>query len=97
MNPSTHMTGPEITPLRREAYLALRANILSEPDVHALHNLSPIPGGRWVYIIETPFATFPKFVLGTTDDDNVAPLLIAKAGRIESLDDLLATHIELAP
>lgn len=47
----------------------LRALILAEDDVKALHRLEP-RAGRYCYLIETPFQTFPKFVIGTTNADN---------------------------
>jgi len=46
---------------------ALREIMLREQDVKRLVRLAEWSGGRFLYQIETPFATFPKFVIGTTD------------------------------
>jgi len=45
----------------------LRAVIEREEDVKRVVELEAIAGGRFRYMIETPFETFPKFVIGTTD------------------------------
>jgi hypothetical protein len=47
----------------------LRGLIEREPDVKKLHRLEQC-GDRFRYLIETPFETFPKFVIGTTDATN---------------------------
>lgn len=44
--------------------------ICRESDVRALHRLQAIEGGRWAYLIETPFMAFPRWVVGTTDARN---------------------------
>lgn len=42
--------------------------IAAEPDVRAVLELEPIAGtADWRYLIETPFATFPRYVIGRTD------------------------------
>ena len=43
----------------------LRALICREADVKVLHRLREVEGGRFAYLIETPFMTFPKFAVGT--------------------------------
>jgi len=64
--------------------LRLRGLILSELDVFAVHGLSWVPDeGRWLYFIQTPFATWPKFVVGWTDADNAAPKIMFRCGLIE--------------
>lgn len=45
---------------------ALREKMEREQDVKRIVRLIP-HGSRFLYLIETPFATFPKFVVGTTD------------------------------
>jgi hypothetical protein len=75
------MTGGEIHPERREVMLKLRKLIMAEPDVILLHALAPLKGGRWAYLIQTPFASFPNFVMGTTDDENTQPIILAKAAK----------------
>ncbi len=65
----------------RNAYLRLRGLILRELDVLAVLGLSWVPEeGRWLYLIQTPFATWPKFVVGWTDGENVAPTVVFRCG-----------------
>jgi|688.fasta_scaffold2742307_1 hypothetical protein len=52
-------------------------HIESETDVKRVMALEALPcaadGGdiqRWLYLIETPFMTFPKYALGTTNAGN---------------------------
>lgn len=78
---TTRMTGGELHPERREAMLKLRKLILAEPDVVTIHGLAPLHGGRWAYLIQTPFASFPNFVMGTTDDENTQPIILASAAK----------------
>lgn len=47
----------------------LRKLIEQEEDVKRVIRLEP-HGDRFRYLIETPFETFPKFVIGTTDATN---------------------------
>lgn len=44
----------------------LRKIMEMEDDVKSIIRLESI-GNRFRYLIETPFETFPKFVVGTTD------------------------------
>lgn len=76
------MSGGELPAEDREAALKLAALIRAEADVFALHALVPVPGkpGRWLFMIETPFVSFPKFVIGETDTENDAPELLLKTG-----------------
>ena len=48
----------------------LRALISNESDVKRIVELVPLADGRFGYLVETPFESFPKFVVGTTDADN---------------------------
>lgn len=52
----------------------LRQHLLQEADVQRVVALEPLEAGgadqRWVYLIETPFMTFPKFAVGTTNASN---------------------------
>ena len=48
----------------------LRDLLLREQDVRAVHALQPLPDGRALYLIETPFMTFPKFAVGSTNEAN---------------------------
>ena len=65
----------------RAAYLTLRAVIQRETDVHEVLGLSYLPTeGRWLYLIKTPFASWPKYVVGWTDDENANPEIIFRCG-----------------
>ncbi len=73
------MTGGELTSHLREEFYTLRTLIQKEPDVGQLIALSPLKGGRWAYLVQTTFATFPKFVMGTTDGENNATIILARS------------------
>ena len=64
----------------REAIIRLRSMILQESDVLAVLGLCEQADGRWLYLIKTPFATWPKFVVGYTDDQNLNPSIIFRCG-----------------
>lgn len=65
----------------REAFLKLRALIQRETDVHEVIALSWVPQeNRWLYLIKTPFATWPKFVVGWTDSDNSETEILFRCG-----------------
>lgn len=64
----------------------LRALILAEADVKALHRLEP-RFGRYCYLIETPFQTFPKFVIGTTNADNTQVHITHQCGAQWQADE----------
>jgi hypothetical protein len=69
----------------RETFLRLRGLILQELDVYAVLGLSWIEqDGRWLYCIQTPFATWPKYVVGFTDKDNLEPLVLFRCGLVEN-------------
>lgn len=48
----------------------LRDLILQQSDVKRVVGLVSMADGRFAYCIETPFMTFPRFVVGTTDAVN---------------------------
>lgn len=48
----------------------LRELICRAADVRRIVELVPLAGGRAAYLVETPFETFPRFVVGTADADN---------------------------
>jgi len=85
MNPDTttttpaRMSGGEIEAPLRDTFARLAKLIRSEPDVVRLVALDRLQDDDdtddrpWLYLIETPFATFPRFVIGRTDDDNENP------------------------
>jgi len=87
LNTPTSMTGGELPLHLREEFYTLRALIQKEPDVGQLIALSPLKGGRWAYLIQTTFATFPKFVMGTTDGENKAVIILARAAHDWSIRD----------
>lgn len=78
------MSGGELTGPARDIFLELSKLIAAEPDVHRVMDLTPLdpaePEGLWHYLIETPFATFPKFVIGLTDIRNEAPSIVFQSG-----------------
>lgn len=64
-----------------EVFRNLRALINREQDVLEVLALSWIPQeGQWLYLIKTPFATWPKFVVGLTDAANESPQIIFRCG-----------------
>lgn len=72
----TTLTGGESP--KTESFLRLETLIKAEPDVFALIDLYERADGTFLYFIETPFASFPKFVIGRTDAENLAPQIIHK-------------------
>jgi hypothetical protein len=83
MEPTEPLTvsGGELPPAWRERFLKLRALLLKEDDVHAVHGLSYLPEeDRWLYWIQTPFATWPKHVVGTTDEQNEMVAIALRCG-----------------
>lgn len=44
--------------------------IRREQDVRRVIALQPLGDGRALFLIETPFLTFPKFVVGSTNEPN---------------------------
>lgn len=72
---------------------ALRLLIVQQPDVKKLLRLEKF-GAGFRYQIETPFATFPKFVIGVTDIEFEMVRLAHRCGLIESSDRAWA---EMAP
>ena len=67
------------TPLTPEMQ-RVRELIEAEPDVHRLLALTELPNGRFAYLIQTPFATFPKFAVGITDTENADPDVLLQCG-----------------
>lgn len=65
----------------------LRARIVREADVKVLHRLEDVGMGRFAYLIETPFMTFPRFVVGTTDADNEEVMICLKCGLLASAEE----------
>jgi hypothetical protein len=64
-----------------EAYQRMRGLICREVDVHELLALSWCPrADLWLYLIKTPFATWPKYVVGYTDTDNENPEVLFRCG-----------------
>lgn len=75
------LSGGELPAERRAEFLRVRALIQKEDDVHEVLALAKYAGEpRWLYLIQTPFATFPKFVIGSTDADNLHPELLFRCG-----------------
>lgn len=78
---NTSLTGGELAEPLRSEFLAIRHLIASEEDVHQVLSLAKIADeSRWLYFIQTPFATWPKFVIGTTDPENQSPEILFRSG-----------------
>jgi len=65
----------------------LRSLILDCPDVDTLHRLTRLADGRFLFLVETPFLTWPRFVVGDADALNDAPVLRLRCGRLESAEE----------
>jgi hypothetical protein len=80
----TRMSGGELESPQRDTFLALRRLIEQEPDVFRVLALESFdatdPDSRWLYLIETPFASFPRYVIGTTDAGNEDPEILFQSG-----------------
>lgn len=68
MDPNkTNNLGFAETPLRKE-FLKTRATLLNCPEVFACKGLSWQPEEqRWLWVVQTTFATWPKYVVGYLD------------------------------
>lgn len=73
-------SGGEMDETYRRQYVALRNFIQREADVHAVLELARMPAGKWMYLIQTPFVTFPKFVIGVTDVENESAEILLRCG-----------------
>jgi len=61
-NPTAHVS-------RATVSQALTNLLLAENDVRAVDKLEFSPAkNRWLYLIETPFEAYPRFVVGWTDE-----------------------------
>jgi hypothetical protein len=85
METTQQTTGPRMSGGEDEnadAIRKVRALIMIEPDVYDVMALSWVAcKQRWLYLIKTPFATWPKFVVGYTDDGNTDPEILFRCGR----------------
>lgn len=68
---------------RASRYIVAMEKILREKDVRRVVKLRETPAG-WVYMIETPFDSFPKFVIGSASSDFSGVLLLHRSGCILS-------------
>jgi hypothetical protein len=80
MNPDTittaaRMSGGELEGPLKDTFIRLAKLIQAEPDVHRIIAMDQIDD-EWHYLIETPFASYPRFVIGKTDDDNQEPTIL---------------------
>jgi len=63
----------------------LRDLIAAEPDVRAVLELEPVAGtDDWRYLIETTFATFPRYVIGRVDNGMLSVCIQHQCGHIET-------------
>jgi hypothetical protein len=72
----------------------LRARIEQEADVKRLLKLEPLANGAFRYLIETPFETFPKFVIGTTDALNQSVRIEMRCGALWNAEEHWARLME---
>ena len=75
--------------LRRDeesAEESLRGLIMAELDVRTLHALERLKDGRWAYLIETPFMTFPRFAVGTTSATNEDVRIVVTCGLLPTAE-----------
>lgn len=70
-----------------EATHALRSLIQGEHDVRRIVDLIETADGKFLYLIETPFQTFPRFVIGQTDVENRSPKILLKCGSEWAADE----------
>jgi hypothetical protein len=61
--------------------------IAAEPDVKRVLHVAYLQG-RFYYQIETPFATFPKAVIGTCDENGDAARPLLKHGNVAFAEEL---------
>lgn len=64
----------------------LRSLITQEEDVKTLHRLVRVNDERALYLIETPFESFPRFVVGLTSMDNDVPLILVRCNKLVSAE-----------
>lgn len=61
----------------------LRELIAAEPDVRAVLELEPVGGTNdWLYLIETPFDSFPRYVIGRTDASMKNVRIVSLCGHL---------------
>ncbi len=91
------LSGGEIAEPLRSQLLALRAKMLQQDDVYEVVALVKLKDeDRWLYLIKTPFASFPKFVIGSTDSENTSPELLFRCGSSWAAEDEWTRIVELA-
>ena len=61
-----------------------------ESDIKTVVRLVPSGAGRYRYLIETSFATFPKFVVGTTDASFDDVRIESRCGLFSTADEAWA-------
>lgn len=80
MNSTPHkMSGGALDPELAAEISSLRRLISCEADVVNVHAIEPLPNGRFLYLIGTPFV-YPSFAIGTTNADNSDPRVLKTFG-----------------
>lgn len=96
METNTENTGPRMSggeDDNAEKIRQMRALIQLEPDVYDVLALSWVAQEqRWLYLIKTPFATWPKFVVGWTNDDNSETEILFRCGHESFAREEFNTH-----
>lgn len=76
----------------------LRGLLDSQDDVRRVMALEVLPSSgpllRWLYLIETPFMTFPKFVVGTTNSNNTEIEILLACGSEWAATDAFNLALE---
>ncbi len=73
-------SGGEMEENYQRQYVALRNLIAKQSDVYSVLELYRQVDGKWLYLIQTPFVTFPKFVIGRTDVENESVEILLRCG-----------------
>lgn len=72
----------------------LRQLIMQEPDVNAVHRLYRLGEHSALYLIETPFETFPRFVVGCASLDNELVDVLCRCNKLATAEGELAELIQ---
>lgn len=92
---SHRTSGGEITGEEKAAWLRMRDILEGQEDVHRLIALDYDPDAmQWWYLIETTFATFPRFVVGHTDPENLEPVVEFQSSAEWSAQDHWVTEMK---
>lgn len=76
----------------------LRGFLEDQEDVRRVMALEVLPSSgpllRWLYLIETPYMTFPKYVVGTTNANNTEVEILLACGSEWAATDAFNVALE---